>query len=148
METKEKSTVTLTVNRPSISLEAALAAIEAGASKAREIGVPMTIAIVDESAILKAMTRMDGASLISVEVAVDKAYTAAASGFSTGPLHEFIKGDPPLAAGFPTLNRVVVFGGGVVIQDGEAIIGAVGVSGGHYSQDEVVAAAAVEALQS
>src|SRR5688572_2189920 len=58
-----------TIRRPSITLEAAQALIEAAEVKAREIGVPMVIVVVDESGILKAFGRMDGAILLSVGIA-------------------------------------------------------------------------------
>lgn len=138
----------LTVNRPTISLEAAAKAITAGIEKAREIGVPMSIAVVDDSGELKAFSRMDGASVVSVKVAIDKGYTVAATGFpSTSALYEFVREDGPLALGFAHVDRIKTFGGGVVLNDGDTAIGAVGVSGGHYSQDEVVAVAAAEALR-
>lgn len=47
----------------------------------------------------------------------------------------------------PHRPRLVVFGGGVPIKVGKEVVGAIGVSGGHYSQDERVAAAAVTALE-
>jgi uncharacterized protein GlcG (DUF336 family) len=87
---------------------------------------------------------MDGAPLLSVKLAQDKAYTAAAFGLSTDGWHEFIKDDEPLRLGIPPTERVVTFGGGYPITlDGE-LIGGIGASGGHYTQDMQVAAAALE----
>ena len=67
-----------------------------------------TIAIVDESGVLKGLLRMDGAPLLSVQVAQDKAYTAAAFGIPTDAWYDFIKDDAPLAVGAPTgIERLV-----------------------------------------
>jgi uncharacterized protein GlcG (DUF336 family) len=126
----------------SISTETAHEMIKAAERKAHEIGHPMVIAIVDESGVLKSFSRMDGAPLLSVQVAQDKAYTAAGFGLSTDGWHDFIKGDPPLAAGAPSgIDRLVIFGGGYPIKVGDQIVGGIGVSGGHYSQDMEVARA-------
>src|SRR5204862_1332101 len=109
---------------------------------ALEIGSPMVIAIVDESGVRKAWCRMNGAALLSVQVAQDKAYTAVGFGLATDQWHEFIKNDPPLAAGATAgIDRLVIFGGGYPIKVGDQIVGAVGVSGGHYTQDMQVAQA-------
>ncbi len=138
-----------TVNRPSVSTELAKAMIEAAERKAAEMGHPFVIAIVDESGVLKALSRMDGAALLSVQVAQDKAYTAAGFGMATDAWHEFVKNDPPLAMGAaPGIDRLIVFGGGFPITVGDAVVGAIGVSGGHYSQDMEVAQAGLSAVPS
>ena len=85
---------------------------------------------------------MDGAALLSVQIAQDKAFTAAGFGMPTDGWHDFIKDDPPLASGaVGGIDRLVVFGGGYPIKLGDALVGAIGVSGGHYSQDMEVAQA-------
>ena len=134
------------VSKASISLETAQALIAAAERKAAEIGVPMVIAICDESGVLKAFSRMDGAALLSVEIAQDKAYTAVSFGIPTHGWFDFIKDDPPLLHGIVKTNRLVVFGGGYPIQHDGAVIGAIGVSGGHYHQDQQVAEAALAAI--
>ena len=135
-----------TLTKSSITAEAAQAAIAAAAAKAAEIGVPMVIAVVDESGVLKAFTRMDGAALLSVQIAQDKAYTAVSFGISTDTWFNFIKDDPPLLHGIVKTDRLVVFGGGYPIQVDGAVVGGIGVSGGHYEQDMVVAQAGLAAL--
>ena len=133
--------------KASITSETAHRMIGAAEHKARQMGHPMVIAIVDEAGVLKAFSRMDGAALLSVQVAQDKAYTAAGFGLQTDAWHDFIKNDPPLAAGAASgIDRLVVFGGGYPIKVGEQIVGAIGVSGGHYSQDMEVAQAGLAAL--
>jgi uncharacterized protein GlcG (DUF336 family) len=133
--------------KASVSSDAAHRMIGAAERKAREIGQPMVIAVVDEAGVLKAFSRMDGAALLSVQVAQDKAYTAAGFGLSTDGWHDFIKNDPPLAAGATAgIDRLVVFGGGYPIKVGDQVVGGIGVSGGHYSQDMEVARAGLAAL--
>jgi len=136
-----------TVDRRSISSEAARRAIDAAEAKAREMGAPMVIAVVDESGVLKAFSRMDGAPLLSVDIARDKAYTAVAFGIPTHEWFNFIKDDPPLLHGITKTPRLVVFGGGYPLKVDGQIIGGIGVSGGHYSHDMQVAEAGVAALE-
>ena len=136
-----------TFEKASITAATAYQMIEAAARKADELGQPMVIAVVDESGVLKALLRMDRAPLLSVQVAQDKAYTAAGFGLPTDQWHEFIKNDPPLAAGATSgIDRLVVFGGGYPIKVADRIIGGIGVSGGHYSQDMEVARAGLAVI--
>jgi glc operon protein GlcG len=97
------------------------------------------------------MARMDGAPLLSEQIAQDKAYTVAAFGRPTHEWFDLIKDDPALLHGIVKTDRLVVFGGGApVIVDNEVgneIVGAVGISGGSAEQDRAIAedAAAVVA---
>ena len=105
-----------TFERASVSAQLAKVMIEAAEKKATEMGHPFVIAIVDDSGVLKAFSRMDGAPLLSVQVAQDKAYTAVGFGMATDAWYDFIKDDPPLAMGAGTgIDRLVVFGGGHLI---------------------------------
>jgi uncharacterized protein GlcG (DUF336 family) len=133
--------------KSSVSSDLAHRLIVAAEAKAAELGVPMVIAVCDESGVLKAFSRMDGAALLSVQIAQDKAYTAVGFGMRTEGWHEFIKDDPPLASGaVGGIDRLVIFGGGIPVKLGDHVIGAIGVSGGHYSQDMEVAQAGVSVL--
>src|SRR3954467_6694117 len=133
-----------TFPKSSIGTEAAHRIIAAAETKASEIGTPMVIAVVDDGGVLKAFSRMDGAALLSVQVAQDKAYTAVGFAMPTHGWHDFIKDDPPLADGAPTgIDRLVIFGGGYPITIDGQLAGAIGVSGGHYSEDQQVAEAGV-----
>lgn len=135
-----------TFEKASVSSELARRIIESAEAKANELGRPFVIAVVDESGVLKAFSRMDGAPLLSVQVAQDKAYTAAGFSMPTHAWHDFIKDDPPLASGAPTaIDRLVVFGGGYPIQVDGRVVGGIGVSGGHYSDDMQVAEAGLAA---
>ncbi|TAL28453.1 GlcG/HbpS family heme-binding protein [Phenylobacterium sp.] len=135
-----------TFTKGSITASAAAEVLRGAEAKAAEMGVPMVIAVADESGVLKGYTRMDGAPLLSVELAQDKAYTAAAYGIATHTWHDFIKGDPPLLHGIVKTPRLIVFGGGYPIEIDGVVVGGVGVSGGHYEQDMEVAKAGLAAL--
>jgi uncharacterized protein GlcG (DUF336 family) len=136
-----------TFEKRSITAAAAQAVIAASMAKATERGGAFVIVVVDESGVVKASVRMDGAPLVSVQVATDKAYTAAGFGLATDAWFEFINGDEPLKLGAPAgIDRLVAFGGGYPLLEGERVVGAVGVSGGHWSDDMEVAKAGVEAF--
>src|SRR5689334_9551745 len=136
-----------TFERPSVTTELARAMIEAAEQKADQMGHAFVIAVVDDSGVLKAFSRMDGAPLLSIQIAQDKAYTAVGFGMPTHGWHEFIKDDPPLADGAPEgIDRLVIFGGGYPIKLDGQLVGAIGVSGGHYEQDQQVAEAGLAAI--
>ena len=130
----------------SITAETAQIAITAAAAKARQLGHAMSIAITDASGVTTAVLRMDGASQMTLDIATDKAYTSATLGMATHALWDFVKNDPPLQHGLPSYPRVVTFGGGYPIIEDGARIGAIGVSGGHYSDDMEVARAGLAAI--
>ena len=133
------------VKKYSISSELAQKMVDAVAAKAREIGVSENVAIMDDGGNLKAFSRMDGAPILSIEMAQNKAYTALI-GVSTQDFFDLIKGDPSLLAGIPTLARVAAWGGGFPIKvDGE-IVGAIGLSGAPAVQNDVDCARAALAL--
>ena len=133
--------------KSSITIEAAERIIDAAVKKAQEMSKLMCIAVCDEDGTLKAFRRMDGAPLLSVQIAQDKAYTAISfGGLATHEWFEFVKNDPPLLHGIIKTDRLVVFGGGYAIKANGAIIGGIGVSGGHYTDDMQVAEAGLEAL--
>ena len=130
------------VSKSSISASLASRVIDAAVKKAGTLGKSFAVAVVDESGLLKAFQRMDGAPLIATQIAQDKAYTAAGFGMPSHGWYDFIKDDGPLALGAPAgIDRLVVFGGGYPIEVDGAMVGAIGVSGGHYSEDMEVAEA-------
>ncbi|MBI4443310.1 MAG: heme-binding protein [Acidobacteria bacterium] len=136
-----------TVQRQTLAAEAAKKLIAAAEKKAEEIKKPMVIAVTDESGNLKAFSRMDNAPLLSVQIAQDKAYTAISFGIATHQWYEFIKNDPPLLSGIVHTPRLIVFGGGYPITINGQVVGGIGVSGGHYTEDMQVAEAALKSLE-
>ena len=127
-----------------LSIDEARVLIEGARKKANEIGVPMCIAIVDESGNLIAFERMDGGKVHSILVAQDKAFTAGSAGKAT---HEYnavcIPGN--LAYGIHTEagGRMSTVGGGYPICIDGDYVGGIGVSSGTPQQDMDVAKAAM-----
>jgi uncharacterized protein GlcG (DUF336 family) len=131
----------------SVSADLATRMMAAAVAKARQIGVPQVVAILDEGGLLKGFCRMDGAPLISIEVAQNKAYTALLG----APSQDFftrIKDNPALLAGVPHIPRIVTFGGGLPIRIEGVVAGGIGVSGGSVEQDIECAQAAIDAIAS
>lgn len=111
-------------------------------ASSRGRGVPVCVAVVDVAGRLLAFARMDGAPLLSATLAQDKAYTVTAfGGLPTHAWFGLIKDDPALLHGIVKTERLVVFGGGVPVRVGGALVGAVGVSGGTAEQDRAIAEA-------
>ncbi len=130
-----------------ITLEEAQRVISAAEDKARQMGQPMNIAVMDAGRNLVAFHRMDGAWVASTDIAIDKAFTSAGRGHTTRKIGEMAQPGQPLF-GINTTNggRIVIFAGGIpLMRDGE-VIGAIGVSGGTVGEDHEVAEAGVTAL--
>src|ERR1700759_4995149 len=115
--------------------------------KARDIGIPYNIAVVDSGGALIAFTRQDGALIGSIDLAIDKAVTARIFDKSTSFLATLAQSGKPLF-GIQESNagKVVIFGGGVPIVIGGNIVGAVGASAGTVEQDIAVAEAGIGAI--
>jgi uncharacterized protein GlcG (DUF336 family) len=132
-----------------ITLEQAERVIEAAKAKANDIGVPMTIAVVDTGGNLISLKRMDDAILASLDIAIGKAYTAVAMRMSTADLAAVVQPGEALynleIANQP--RTLVAFGGGVPLQANGEIVGGVGVSGGTPDQDQEVAEASQGAVE-
>src|SRR5205807_9732339 len=115
--------------KSSITIEAAERIIHAAETKAQEMGKPMSIAICDGDGTLKAFRRMDGAALLSVQIAQDKAYTAISfGGMASHEWYDFIKNDQIGRASCRETECLIVFGGGYAIKTDDGIIGGIGVS--------------------
>ncbi len=129
-----------------ITAEAAAAAVKAAVVRAETLGIRVNAAVTDSSGVLAAFLRMPGAFLHSVEIAIDKAYTAASFGFATSRWVDVLAGDETLRSGLPLRPRLVIIGGGLPIREGGELIGGIGVSGGSAEQDEECARAGLAAL--
>lgn len=121
--------------------------IAAAEQKAAEIGQPMNIAVVDRGGNLVAHVRMDNAWLGSVDISINKAWTARAFDISTKELAELSQsGDQFFGIHASNSGRVMVFAGGIPLKRGNEVVGAVGVSGGLGKQDQAVAEAGAAAF--
>lgn len=128
-----------------MSLDIALPMIKAAEEKAREIGVPMVVTVLDGGGNMVAQHRMDDALLVSVEISLNKAYSAVAVKLPTDTLGELSQPGAMLY-GLQNVGRMVVFGGGFPIKVGEKVIGGIGVSGGSVDQDMQCAKAGLAAF--
>ena len=129
-----------------MTMEKAQRIIEAGIVKAKQIGQPMNIAVVDVGANLTAFVRMNGAWLGSIDIAINKAFTAKAFDISTLELGRNSQpGDQFFGIHVSNHGRVMIFAGGIPIKTNGQIVGAVGVSGGSGEQDHAVAEAVIAA---
>ncbi|MCX6267528.1 MAG: heme-binding protein [Bacteroidetes bacterium] len=133
--------------KKSIRLADAEHMARAAMAKATELGLSIAITIVDESGITKLFTRMDDAPLMASDASRKKAITAVGLGLSTGePWFNFIREDPILREGVHGFNDFMLLGGGLPIVAGNQMIGAIGISGGHYLQDQECGNAALNSL--
>jgi uncharacterized protein GlcG (DUF336 family) len=120
-----------------ITLEMAEFLAAKACEKASEISLRICIWILDPSGNPVLFKRQEGSPLISIETARKKAFTAAGFGLPTGKTwHDFIKDDPILAGGVPQMPDFILLGGGAPIISEGVMVGAMGISGGHYKQDE------------
>ena len=131
-----------------LTLEAAKVASAACEMKAHSLGLAMNIAVADASTHLLHFSRMDGAKLTSISIAIDKAFTAA--GHRTGT-HLYKENVWPGGAAFGIWNsnggRFTTIGGGLPVLDTDGVVlGAVGCSTGTPAQDQEVAQAGVDAV--
>jgi uncharacterized protein GlcG (DUF336 family) len=130
---------------PKLTLKDAKLILEGAEAKAREIGVDMDIAVVDDGGHLIAFIRMDNARLTSIDVAINKAFTAACARRAT---HEYSivagAGGPAFGMHASNQGRFMIVGGGVPIFVKAMIAGGVGCSSGSPEQDREVAQAGID----
>src|SRR5690606_9422432 len=119
--------------------------IEGARLKATEIGVPMSIAITDESGNLVAFERMDGGKVTSITIAIDKAFTAAAAQRATDSYGDASQpGKPAYGINSAIGGRLMVVGGGLPVAFDGAVVGGIGISSGTPAQDKECAQAGID----
>jgi glc operon protein GlcG len=119
----------VSVTRPTLSAEASRRMVDASVAEANSMSVPVTVVVVDESGVTKEMLRMDGAPLLSVQTAINKAFAAAAIGMPPDDFYAAIESDGAAVAEFATRPGLALIAGGLpVIADGR-VAGAIGVAG-------------------
>jgi uncharacterized protein GlcG (DUF336 family) len=140
-------TSTTNTSQGTVSLEDARRVTAAAEDCAREIGQPQNVAVVDAGGNLVSHIRMAGAWIGSVDIAINKAFTARAFDLPTADLAaESQPGGQFYGIQESNKGRVVIFAGGVPLKRDGEVVGAVGVSGGDGDQDTAVAEAAAAAL--
>jgi uncharacterized protein GlcG (DUF336 family) len=133
----------LTIKR--LALDEAQILIDGAAEKAREIKVPMCIAVTDESGHLIKFDRMDGGKISSISIAIDKAFTGAAARRGTHIYNELcVPGKPTFGIHVTNEGHFSIIGGGLPVWVNGEIVGGVGVSSGSAEQDQVCAEAAID----
>ena len=142
----QKPVSSVAVPQSVISAEAVSVALEAAIGHAAKLGVKINVAVADSGGNLSGFLRMPGAFLQSIDIAIDKAYTASGFGFSTKDWMKVIGHDEGMKLGFSARPRLVVFGGGLRIRVAGELIGGIGVSGASEEQDEECARAALLAI--
>jgi uncharacterized protein GlcG (DUF336 family) len=121
--------------------------IDAAQAAATDLGIPMSVAVMDPAGHLLAFGRMDGAPWVSAEVAQGKAWTAAAYGMPSAGQKAKMEPMPIFATAITTMTsgRFTPQTGAVPVYSDGQLLGALGGSGGTGQQDEDVCAAAVAA---
>ena len=115
--------------RPTLSDAMARSMVDTAITEARSLDVPVTVVIVDESGVLKHVARMDGAPLVSVQTAVNKAYAAAAIGMPPDDFYAAIESDAAAVAEFATRPGLALIAGGLPVVVDSKVAGAIGVAG-------------------
>jgi uncharacterized protein GlcG (DUF336 family) len=134
---------------PLLTLDAAQTILASALKTAREKNLkPLAVAVYDERGSLRALAAEDGTSLKRSEIAMGKAHGALALGVGSRAIHKMAVDRPYFvaAATHAVGGSLVPAAGGVLIKDAQgAILGAVGVSGDTSDNDEIAAAAGIEA---
>ncbi len=128
-----------------LTLDIAKKLLDKAENKAKEINIPVVIAIVDEGGNLIAQHKMDDSLLVSVSLSLNKAYTAVALKMRTEKLSDFILPGKPLYT-LENIKNITAVGGGIPIIIAGKIVGAIGVSGGSVEEDIIIAEAALEEI--
>ncbi|MDQ6637916.1 MAG: heme-binding protein [Candidatus Dormibacteraeota bacterium] len=122
--------------------------VAAAHAKARELGIQVTVAVVDEGGLLQVLSRMDGTPPISAQIAEAKAAGAALWHREGDSLAQVQQQRPAFFTQVDRLARLPIMPGegSLLMRRGDAILGAVGVSGGAPAQDRECAQAGIDKL--
>lgn len=129
------------VNTSTISLAAAQALLAEARSACAASGFAATIAITDAGGHLRAFERADTAPFLTVDVAIDKAWTAASFGMATHDWNGYMA--EPQVAPLAHHPRLMPVGGGMPLFHDGQLVGGIGISGGSAVQDHDAAEAAL-----
>lgn len=136
-----------TTEARSLTLEGANKVLSAATDHAETMGRSFCIAVTDQAGDAIITVRMDGAPRLSAGIALNKAYSVTGfAGMPTAAWWDVIKGEPSLVHGLTHTPRLTIFGGGVGVFVGGALVGAIGVSGGSADEDAEVAQAGADAI--
>lgn len=123
-----------------VTLDVARRLIHKVEQKAKEMGVNAVVAVANDGGNIVAVECMDDSYIASYDIAVNKAFTCAALKMPTTTLKELAQpGKDLYGIQFTNNGRIVIFGGGVPLKNGDKTIGGLGVSGGSEQQDTLLA---------
>ena len=134
-----------TIEKRSISYDAATKMIAAAIAKAEALGCGQNVAVLDDAGRLLAFGRMDGAPILGIEGCQRKAFTAL-FGVGTQDLYQAIKDDPSLVHGLSHFSNATMVGGGLPIIINGEVVGGIGVGGGSVEEDVACSQAGLDAL--
>jgi len=130
----------------SLTPETALTAARAALEACRKQGFQVAVAVVDRSGLTQVLLRDRFAGAHTIEVATNKAWTAASFRIPTSALADETQPGQPMS-GIRNVSRVMAAGGGLVIEAGGNMFGAIGVSGAPGgAADEACASAGIKAI--
>lgn len=132
-------------NRRLITAACAQTLVAVAKDQAVNLGISVSIAVMDASGALKAFLQMDGAPAVSESLAISKA-RAALLGIATQDLADAVADNTPMAVSLATAEGSTLMGGGVPVFDDGELIGSLAVGGGMVDQDIACAKAAAEAV--
>ena len=130
-----------------LTLAAAKAMMKAAMAEGRRIRVALSVAVVDQGGQLVAFERMDGADLVTIGLAQDKAWTALMNRMPTRDLAPLVQPGAEFF-GYESIGRgrTIVFAGGMPLLRDGILVGGVGVSGGSVEEDQAAVDAALAAF--
>ena len=129
-----------------LSLAEASIALDAAQKKAEELGVPEVLCVADVAGYPIALRRLDGGKVTSVQIAMNKAFTAAGHRKPTHNYKNALPGEEAFGIFTQHEGRFTVFVGGFpILVDGE-VVGGIGASGGNGEQDIACCEAGIAAL--
>ena len=129
-----------------LSLAEAELILDAAQKKAEEIGVPQVLCVADSAGYPIALRRLDGGKVTSVQIAMNKAFTAAGHRKPTHNYKNALPGEEAFGIFTQHDGRFTVFVGGFpIVVDGQ-VVGGIAASGGNGEQDIAVCEAGIAAL--
>lgn len=131
----------ISVSQQVLTWRAVHAVCQGAVEEAEKLDIRINVAVADKGGNLIGFLRMPNAFLHSIDIAIDKAYTAASFGFATSKWEGIFAEEKMLQVGMPHRGRLVVFGGGIPIVIDGTHLGGIGVSGGSAAEDEQCAKA-------
>ncbi|MGO9779641.1 MAG: GlcG/HbpS family heme-binding protein [Streptosporangiaceae bacterium] len=133
--------------RPTLAANVSRQLVDAAVAEAAALSVSVTVVAVDESGVLKELRRMDGAPLVSVQTALNKAYAAAAIGMPPDDFYGAIEADGAAALSFGARPGLALIAGGLPVLASGTVAGAIGVAGAMTgAEDRRIAEAALHAV--